>query len=87
MPSRFNSDVIENNFCQIRGLHNGNTTNSNYDSYRTTMNSIILGQSSKSRGRKSNAGLPTADPYSFDVDFPLRKIKKPLSDITNNSNT
>ena len=78
-PSRFNSDLIENNFCQVRGLHNGNTTNPNYDTYRTTMNSVILGQSCKSRGRKSNTGLPTADPYSFDVPIP----KKPLLDITN----
>ncbi|CAC5395429.1 unnamed protein product [Mytilus coruscus] len=85
VPSRFNSDVIENNFCQVRGLHNGNTTNPNYRTYQSPMNSVILGQSSKSRGRKSNAGLSTADPYSFDVDMPLQKKskRKPLSDVTN----
>ena len=27
VPSRVNSDLIENHFCQTRGLHNGNMTN------------------------------------------------------------
>ena len=82
-PSRFNSDIIENNFCQVRGLHNGNTTNPNYNTYKSTMNSVILGQSCKSRGRKSNAGIPTADPYSFDIDIPKKQKRQPLQDITN----
>lgn len=85
-PSRFNSDIIENNFCQVRGLHNGNTTNPNYNTYKYTMNSVILGQSCKSRGRKSNAGIPTADPYNFDVDIPLKKKRKPLQEISSNVN-
>jgi len=25
-PSRYNPDIIENNFCQITGFHNGNAT-------------------------------------------------------------
>ena len=82
-PSTFNSDIIENNFCQVRGLHNGNTTNPNYFTYKSTMNSVILGQSSKSRGRKSNAGIPTADPYNFDVDKPMKAKRKALQDISN----
>jgi hypothetical protein len=46
VPSRVNSDVIENIFCQQRTLHNGANTNPTY------LNSVILGQASVSR--KSN---------------------------------
>lgn len=83
-PSRFNSDVIENNFCQVRGIHNGNSTNPTYHSYSNTMNSVILGQSAKSRGRKCNAGQLAADPYSYCTTvstFP--KKRKVLGDVTN----
>lgn len=82
-PSRFNSDIIENNFCQVRGLHNGNTTNPNYNTYKYTMNSVILGQSCKSRGRKSNTGIASADPYNFNVDVPPKRKRQPLQDISN----
>lgn len=77
-PSRFNSDLAENIFCQQRGLYNGNATNPNYETYCNTMNSVILGQTSKCRARKSNAGIPTADPCSFHVNIPLIKKKKTL---------
>ncbi|PIK38809.1 hypothetical protein BSL78_24364 [Apostichopus japonicus] len=33
IPSRYNSDIIENHFCQQRGLHNGNATHPTYSSY------------------------------------------------------
>ncbi|KAK3091321.1 hypothetical protein FSP39_018905, partial [Pinctada imbricata] len=87
-PSRFNSDVIENNFCQVRGLHNGNMTNPNYQNYKTTMNSVILGQTSISRGRKSNAGQQSANPYPMEVKIPntILKKRKPLTDVTNLAN-
>lgn len=81
-PSRFNSDIIENNFCQVRGLHNGNTTNPAYASYQCTMNSVILGQSSISRGRKSNAGITSADPFNFHVQKQMKR--EPLKQITDN---
>lgn len=86
-PSRFNSDIIENNFCQVRGLHNGNTTNPTYAAYQATMNSVILGQSSVSRGRKSNTGIPSADPFNFDVPTKIqrREKRKPLTKIVDNS--
>lgn len=42
VPSRFNSDPIENHFCQTRGIHGGNLTNPNYLEYCNTVNSIIL---------------------------------------------
>jgi hypothetical protein len=77
-PSRFNSDLAENIFCQQRGLYNGNCTNPNYYSYCSTMNNIILGQSSKSSARKSNAGFVRAEPYSFNADVPVVKRKKSI---------
>ena len=54
IPSRINSDVVENIFSQQRGIHNGPNQNPDYLSYSRTMNSIILGETSISR--KSNAG-------------------------------
>jgi hypothetical protein len=55
IPSRINSDVIENMFCQQRTLHNGANTNPTYLGYCNSVNSVILGQTSISR--KSNAGV------------------------------
>lgn len=75
-PSRFNSDLAENIFCQQRGLYNGNSTNPNYYSYRNTMNNIILGQSSKSSARKSNAGILRAEPFPVDIHAPPNKKGK-----------
>ena len=80
-PSRFNSDLAENIFCQQRGLYNGNSTNPSYSTYCQTINSVILGQTVKSRARKSNSGLPLGDPYSFHVNVPLSKQKKKLPRI------
>ena len=54
IPSRVNSDVIENIFCQQRTLHNGANTNPTYLGYCHSVHSVILGQTSISR--KSNAG-------------------------------
>lgn len=73
IPSRFNNDIAENLFCQVRGLHNGNTTHPNYASYKSTMNSVMLGQSAISIGRKSNAGLQAANPFNF---YTHRKCKE-----------
>jgi hypothetical protein len=42
------------------------------------MNNIILGQSSKSSARKSNAGFVRAEPYSFNADVPVDKRKKSI---------
>ncbi|KAJ8044896.1 ATP-dependent DNA helicase PIF1 [Holothuria leucospilota] len=78
VPSRFNTDIVENHFCQQRGLYNGNTTHPTYASYCSTVNSIILGQSLQSRGRKSNAGLMTAKPLNYYVHKPFSKKRKLL---------
>ena len=37
VPNRINSDVIENVFCQKRGLYDGNNTNPTYLNYCRTM--------------------------------------------------
>ena len=42
VPSRLNSDVLENIFSQQRGIHNGTNTNPDYVTYKQTVNSIIL---------------------------------------------
>jgi hypothetical protein len=63
VPSRLNSDVLENEFSQQRGLHNGADTNPNYATYQKTVNNIILGQATVSKN--SNAFRKGADPYRF----------------------
>ncbi|KAJ8306362.1 hypothetical protein KUTeg_016907 [Tegillarca granosa] len=44
VPSRINSDIIENIFYQQRSLYHGATTNPTYNQYRTAISSIVLGQ-------------------------------------------
>ena len=61
VPNRINSDVIENVFCQQRGLYNGNNTNPTYLNYCRTIND--LGQATISR--KSNAGGITHGHWQF----------------------
>ena len=77
-PSRFNNDVAENVFCQEKGMYNGNNGNPTYFNYSKTVNSIILGQSLKSRGRKSNAGLESVKPFASYCDEPPTKKPKKL---------
>ncbi|KAL3847319.1 hypothetical protein ACJMK2_018234 [Sinanodonta woodiana] len=76
VPSRFNTDVLENHFCQECGLHNGNATHPSYSTYCSTVKSVMLGQSLKSRGRKSNSGIAAAKPFTFYVNEPLTKRRK-----------
>ena len=64
MPSRINSDVVENFFCQQRS-RNGDNTNPTYLQYCKNVNTISLGQTSKGRARKSNVGLKGAEPFNF----------------------
>ena len=74
IPSRVNSDVIENLFCQERALHNGANTNPTFLGYCRTINSIVLGQSTVAR--KSNAGGSGAQPYNFSFPCSLIPSKK-----------
>lgn len=64
---RMNSDIVENVFSSQRGICNGSCTNPTYLQYSKGINTIIIGQSIKSR--KSNTGgklcVGGALPYSF----------------------
>ena len=52
VPARFNSDIIENHF-------NGNGTHPTLATYYQTINSAILGQTAKSRGRNVSRTIPS----------------------------
>lgn len=64
IPAMFNSDAIENFFCQQRGL-NGNNDHPTYNTYANGINSIVLTQPLKCRARRSNVGQQKALPYRF----------------------
>ena len=64
VPNRINSDVIENVFCQQRGLYNGNNTNPTYLNYCRTMNAVILGQATISKKSNASEGTSAAEPFS-----------------------
>lgn len=72
VPSRINSDIIENIFCQQRALYHGANTNPNYNEYRTGINSIILGQTTTST--KSNAGKHSAKPFALSLPSKRPKL-------------
>jgi hypothetical protein len=71
VPSRLNSDIIENIFCQQRSIYHGPTTNPTYNSYRTGTNSVILGQTVVSK--KCNASGNRAEPYA--AKRPTKKLR------------
>ena len=91
ITKKINSDVIENIFCQQRGVCNGNNTNPTYYQYLNNINTIILGQQSVSKS--ANAASSSCEPFIFNVPRPLNPRKrsssqrKPLSNLTNNLNT
>lgn len=57
VPCYLNSDLVENFFCQQRGIKHGCNTNPNVLQYGPAVNAIILGQMAVSR--KSNADSRT----------------------------
>lgn len=57
-PGYLNSDLIENFFCQQRGIRNGLNTNPTLAQYGPSKTAIILGQHSISN--KANSGTTTA---------------------------
>ena len=71
-PGLINSDIVENIFCQQRATYNGGNTNPTAQQYKTTLNSIILGQDSVS----SKGNCPTAKAYAVSAEGPLRKKTK-----------
>jgi len=72
---RVNSDLVENVFCQQRG-RNGQNDNPTYAQYGPTMNSILLGQTTKTK--KGNTGK--VDQYAFykPEKLPVKREKKPM---------
>ena len=79
VPSRINSDCIENQFCQQRGIFNGNNTNPTYRTFAETQNSIILMQpiiSKKCNSSQSSGSTSKTTPYSFLTGQPVKKRSK-----------
>ncbi|XP_033729442.1 uncharacterized protein LOC117318583 [Pecten maximus] len=77
VPRRINSDVIENIFCQQRGLHNGANSNPTYLFYCQSMNSIILGSTTISK--KSNSSGTEA--HIFQQVPPTKKLRKSVTPL------
>jgi hypothetical protein len=77
VPARINSDVIENIFCQQRGIINGNNTNPTFYQYVKNVNSVIIGQSAVSK--TCNTGC--ADFHPVDI-----LTSKNVKDGTNKEN-
>ena len=74
MPGFINSDVVENFFCQQRGISHGLNTNPTMSQYGPAINSIILGQRTVSR--KSNAAESQAASFRDCSDKPSIFSKK-----------
>ena len=76
---RMNSDIVENIFSSQRGICNGSCTNPTYLQYSKGINTVIIGQSMKSK--KSNTGgklcVGGAMPYSFYT----KKTQKPSTNL------
>lgn len=91
IPATINSDGIENNFCQIRSIHNGANQNPTYAQYKKNMNSVTLLRPLVSKKGNASAGRTPANPVTFTVSkkrasstLPDQPVKrKPLQDITN----
>ena len=74
IPGYINSDIIENVFCQQRGMCHGLATNPTVSQYGPGINAIILSEASISR--KSNAGGKRTQPLSLSINCPLNPRKK-----------
>jgi hypothetical protein len=72
-PAYLNSDLIENHFCQQRGIRNGLNTNPTLAQYGTGNNAIVLGQTTVSG--KSNSGVRGSF-YKATTPCPLNRSKK-----------
>lgn len=72
-PSRTNSDLVENIFCQQRG-RNGQNANPTYSQYGPTMNGIILGQTTTTKC--SNTGSVENLAFFKSKSLRVKKLKK-----------
>lgn len=73
IPSRLNSDVIENILCQQRGIINGANTSPTFYQYCQNINTVIIGQNTVSK--ISNAENKGAGPLCFNVKMPVKHKK------------
>ncbi|WAR17634.1 hypothetical protein MAR_032228, partial [Mya arenaria] len=80
VPARVNSDVIENIFCQQRGIINGNNTNPNFYQYVKNVNSVLLGQNVISKN--SNADHRGCEPLCFSSDRAVYPKKRKLGEVS-----
>lgn len=71
IPSRLNSYVLENLFCQQRTFHNGAITHPTYLGYCNTLNSVVLGHTSISKisntGENVNENTEPSSAKKFNV--------------------
>jgi hypothetical protein len=75
IPDKANSDIIENFFCQQRGIYHGANSHPTYSQYCTAINSIILSQHSLSK--KSNVGHSQGKTcYSAAAKVALQNVQK-----------
>jgi hypothetical protein len=71
-PGFMNSDLVENFFCQQRGIRNGLNTNPTLAQYGPSNNAIILSQNSVSN--KGNSGTAT-QLYKAHKPCPLNPLR------------
>ena len=74
VPGYLNSDLVENMFCQQRGILNGANTNPTLQQYGPGINAIVLGQVSVSR--KANTGGRHAKTFNATTPRPLNQVRK-----------
>ena len=82
VPARINSDVIENIFCQQRGIINGNNTNPTFYQFVKNINTVIIGQSAISKS--CNTGSGKVNPVNILSSKKSRKrspTRKPLKTL------
>ena len=70
-PGYFNSDIVENFFCQQRGIRHGCNTNPTVLQYGPAVNAICLGQTTVSR--KSNSSTSA---HYFKATTPGKLLKR-----------
>jgi hypothetical protein len=77
-PGFFNSDLVENFFCQQRGIRNGLNTNPTLAQYGPAVNAICLGQPNISN--KCNSGSKTSV-FRATTPGPLKTEKRKQVDV------
>ena len=81
-PGYINSDLVENFFCQQRGIRNGLNSNPTLAQYGPAQNAIILGQNSVSN--KANSGT-AAQVYNATKPCPLNPSRNKVDKVKRRS--